>query len=79
MSPARTATHIHQGDTGKAGLPRPRVSNPEDAADDTLTSERRRHGPFTTGIRADRADTGTGFTLDQVGAKPAAFSPTSAP
>ena len=40
MSPARTATHIHQGDSGKGGLPRPRVSNPEDAADDTLTSER---------------------------------------
>lgn len=73
MSPARTATHIHQGAVGKAGPPRLALPNPEDAGDGTLNSSGCMQGPFTTGIMADGADTGTGFTLDQIEADPAAF------
>jgi len=73
MSPARTATHIHQAAQGKAGPPRIAFPNPEDAGDGTLRREGCMQGPFTTGIMAGGADTGAGFTLDQIEADPAAF------
>lgn len=73
QSPAKTATHIHEGDAGSAGPPRLAFPNPEDAGDGTLRSSGCMQGPFTTGITADGQDTGTGFTLDRIEADPAAF------
>lgn len=73
MSPARTATHIHEAAEGAAGPPRIAFPNPEDNGDGTLTSEGCLQGPFTTGIMANGADTGTGFTLAQIEADPSAF------
>jgi F0F1-type ATP synthase membrane subunit c/vacuolar-type H+-ATPase subunit K len=73
QSPARTATHIHQAAPGKAGPPRIAFPNPEDKGDGTLRSQGCMQGPFTTGIMANGADTGAGFTLDQIEADPAAF------
>ncbi|MBW0090440.1 CHRD domain-containing protein, partial [Pseudonocardia sp. KRD-188] len=73
MSPARTATHIHQADEGTSGPPRIAFPNPEDAGDGTLRSEGCMQGPFTTGIMANGADTGEGFSLAAIEADPAAF------
>ncbi|SDE84550.1 CHRD domain-containing protein [Pseudonocardia oroxyli] len=73
QSPARTATHIHEGDAGSAGPPRIAFPNPEDAGDGTLRSAGCLQGPFTTGVMANGQDTGTGFTLDRIEADPAAF------
>jgi len=73
QSPARTATHIHEGDAGRAGPPRIAFPNPEDAGDGTLRSEGCLQGPFTTGIMANGSDTGTGFTLARIEADPASF------
>lgn len=73
MSPARTATHIHEAAEGAAGPPRLAFPNPEDSGDGTLTSEGCMQGPFTTGIMADGADTGTGFSLAEIEADPSAF------
>ncbi|KAH7308346.1 hypothetical protein BKA65DRAFT_177324 [Rhexocercosporidium sp. MPI-PUGE-AT-0058] len=74
MSPAKTATHIHEGVKGRAGPPR--IAFPNPVGDDNY-----RHiegcliGPFTTGIRgADNiTDTGAGFRLSQIEANPAGF------
>ena len=73
QSPAKTATHIHQGDAGQAGPPRIAFPNPEDDGSGTLTSSGCLQGPFTTGVVANGADTGEGFTLDQIEADPSAF------
>jgi hypothetical protein len=73
MSPARTATHIHEGTAGMAGPPRVALPNPEDAGDGTLRSEGCLQGPFTTGVMANGADTGAGFSLAQIEADPASF------
>ncbi|KQS71510.1 CHRD domain-containing protein [Modestobacter sp. Leaf380] len=73
QSPAKTATHIHQGDAGQAGPPRIALPNPEDDGSGTLTSSGCLQGPFTTGVVANGADTGAGFTLDQIEADPSAF------
>lgn len=73
QSPARTATHIHEGDEGSAGPPRLAFPNPEGSGD-TLTSSGCMQGPFTTGIEGpDGNDTGEGFSLAQIEANPAAF------
>jgi len=73
QSPAKTATHIHQGAEGKAGPPRIALPNPEDDGSGKLVSSGCLQGPFTTGVLANGADTGTGFTLAQIEADPAAF------
>lgn len=73
MSPARTATHIHQAAEGAAGPPRIALPNPEDTGDGTLRSEGCLQGPFTTGIMANGADTGAGFSLAEIEADPSAF------
>ncbi|MET3804924.1 hypothetical protein ABIB25_001920 [Nakamurella sp. UYEF19] len=75
MSPAKTATHIHQGAPAKAGPPRIAFPNPVQQADGVFVSSGCLQGPFTTGIKnADTGvDTGEGFTLDQIEADPAAF------
>ncbi|PZA19623.1 hypothetical protein DMO24_19750 [Modestobacter versicolor] len=73
QSPAKTATHIHQGAAGKAGPPRVALPNPEDDGRGRLVSSGCLQGPFTTGIVANGADTGAGFSLAQIEADPAAF------
>ncbi|QJY48162.1 CHRD domain-containing protein [Pseudonocardia broussonetiae] len=74
MSPARTATHIHQAAEGAAGPPRIAFPDPQDAGDGILRSEGCLQGPFTTGIMANGADTGEGFSLAAIEADPSAFS-----
>ena len=74
QSPAKTATHIHQATAGKAGPPRIALPNPEDDGTGELVSSGCVQGPFTTGVVANGADTGTGFTLAQIEADPASFS-----
>lgn len=73
MSPARTATHIHQAAPGKPGPPRLAFPNPEDAGNGTVNSSGCLQGPFTTGIMANGADTGAGFTVAQIEADPTSF------
>jgi CHRD domain len=74
QSPAKTATHIHQAAAGKAGPPRIALPNPEDDGTGTLVSSGCLQGPFTTGVVANGADTGSGFTLAQLEADATAFS-----
>jgi hypothetical protein len=71
-SPARTATHIHQAAEGQAGPPRIALPNPQGEGG-TRTSSGCLKGPFTTGVMANGQDTGTGFSLKQIEANPAAF------
>jgi hypothetical protein len=73
MSPARTATHIHQAAAGQAGPPRIALPNPEDDGTGRLVSSGCLQGPFTTGVAPEGTDTGAGFTLDQIEADPSAF------
>ena len=73
MSPAKTATHIHEGAAGKAGPPRIALPNPEDDGSGTLVSSGCLQGPSTTGVAPEGTDTGEGFTLAQIEATPSAF------
>jgi CHRD domain len=72
MSPARTATHIHEAAEGAAGPPRIALPNPEGDGD-TRTSSGCLQGPFTTGVMANGQDTGTGFTVREIEENPSAF------
>ena len=76
MSPAKTATHLHQAATGAAGPPRLAFPNPTPIGDGPRTSSGCMQGPFTTGLTpaGAAADSGTGFTLDQIEANPAGFA-----
>lgn len=74
QSPARTATHIHQANAGQSGPPRIAFPNPSPIGDGPRTSSGCLQGPFTTGVVANGADTGSGFTLAQLEANPAGFS-----
>jgi hypothetical protein len=74
QSPAKTATHIHQAVAGKAGPPRIAFPNPAPIGDGPRTSSGCLQGPFTTGVVANGADTGTGFTLAQLEADAAGFA-----
>jgi hypothetical protein len=71
MSPAKTATHIHQAATGLAGPPRIAFPNPAPAGDGPRTSSGCLQGPFTTGVLANGVDTGEGFSLKTLEADPA--------
>lgn len=75
MSPAKTATHIHQGAPAEAGPPRIAFPNPVQQANGVFVSSGCLQGPFTTGVKnVDTGiDTGEGFTLDQIEADPTAF------
>lgn len=73
QSPARTATHIHEGDAGSAGPPRLAFPNPEDDGSGALRSSGCMQGPFTTGVMVDGVDTGSGFSLAEIEADPARF------
>lgn len=72
MSPAKTATHIHEGALAMSGPPRIVFPNPTGDGD-TRTSSGCLQGPFTSGVMANGQDTGTGFSLKQLEANPTAF------
>lgn len=74
QSPAKTATHIHEAAVGKPGPPRIAFPNPSPIGDGPRTSSGCLQGPFTTGVQANGADTGDGFTLAQIEANPAGFT-----
>ncbi|MGA9872418.1 MAG: CHRD domain-containing protein, partial [Rhodococcus sp. (in: high G+C Gram-positive bacteria)] len=74
MSPAKTATHIHQAAAGKSGPPRLAFPNPEPIGEGPRTSSGCMQGPFTTGLAPDGTDTGTGFELASIEANPAGFT-----
>lgn len=73
MSPARTATHIHEAAKGTAGPPRIAFPNPR-GPDSRRVSYGCLTGPFVTGINSTAgADTGAGFHVRQIVANPAGF------
>ncbi|KAF4973800.1 hypothetical protein FZEAL_9219 [Fusarium zealandicum] len=73
QSPAKTATHIHQGLKGKTGPPR--IAFPNPVGDEKLRSSIGcMKGPFTTGVIVDGKDTGAGFTLKQIEDNPTMFN-----
>jgi hypothetical protein len=74
QSPAKTATHIHEAAVGKPGPPRIAFPNPAPVGDGPRTSSGCLQGPFTTGVVANGADTGTNFSLAQIEANPAGFT-----
>ncbi len=74
QSPAKTATHLHEAAIGKSGPPRIAFPNPAPVGDGPRTSSGCLQGPFTTGIEANGADTGDGFSLAQIEANPAGFT-----
>ncbi|MFC7956434.1 CHRD domain-containing protein [Rhodococcoides kroppenstedtii] len=74
QSPAKTATHIHQAAVGAAGPPRIAFPNPTPIGDGPRTSSGCLQGPFTTGVIANGADTGTNFDLAAIEANPAGFA-----
>lgn len=72
MSPAATATHVHEGLSGRSGPPRIVFPNP--VGDDNLRiSVGCLTGPFTTGVVTNGSDTGTGFKVAQIEANPSGF------
>ncbi|KAH8196770.1 hypothetical protein TruAng_009062 [Truncatella angustata] len=76
VSPARTATHIHQAARGATGPPRLAFPNPVVVTSDSL--ERRvsvgcQKGPFTTGVLQNGTDTGFSFTIDKIELNPENF------
>jgi len=72
-SPAKTATHIHNGLKGKAGPPRIALPNPV-GDDKKRVSVGCLVGPFTTGIKgADGKDTGTGFNVRSIELDPKSY------
>lgn len=74
MSPAKTATHIHQAAAGEAGPPRLAFDDPAPIGDGPRTSSGCIQGPFTTGLAPNGTDTGAGFSLSEIEADPAAFA-----
>ncbi|KAK1453446.1 hypothetical protein CMEL01_05105 [Colletotrichum melonis] len=75
QSPARTATHIHQAEKGKAGPPR--IAFPNPVAVEGYQNVRRSvgclTGPFVTGVNATGVDTGSGFKVSQIEENPEGF------
>lgn len=74
MSPAKTATHIHEAAVGQPGPPRIAFPNPAPVGDGPRTSSGCLQGPFTTGVLANGVDTGTDFSLAEIEANPAGFT-----
>lgn len=73
MSPAKTATHLHEAAAGQSGPPRIAFPNPQPVGEGPRTSSGCLQGPFTTGVAPMGTDTGDGFTLAQIEANPAGF------
>ncbi len=74
QSPATTATHIHEAAAGQPGPPRIAFPNPAPVGDGPRTASGCLQGPFTTGVEANGADTGEGFSLAEIEANPAGFT-----
>ncbi|KAF2496368.1 hypothetical protein BU16DRAFT_375824 [Lophium mytilinum] len=72
VSPAKTATHIHQGPKGKAGPPRLAFPNPMGDGP-VRNSVGCLKGPFKTGVLAMGVDTADGFHVKQIEENPEAF------
>ena len=68
MSPARTATHLHQGPVGAQGPARIVFPNPQSG-----TSSGCQQVPTTVGLPAGGPDAGAAFTLAQLEADPTGF------
>lgn len=77
MSPAKTATHIHEANPGLSGPPRIAFPNPvavgTRAGKEIRKSEGCMSGPFTTGVPVNGADSGNGFTVSRIEGNPAGF------
>ncbi|MFE1166202.1 CHRD domain-containing protein [Nocardiopsis sp. NPDC058789] len=74
LSPAKTATHIHQAADGEFGPPRLAFPDPERDGRGGLRSSGCMRGPFTTGLEGDDGnDTGAGFTVAQIEDDPSSF------
>lgn len=74
MSPAKTATHLHEAAAGEAGPPRLAFPDPTPVGDGPRTSSGCMQGPFTTGLSPEGTDTGEGFDLAAIEANPAGFA-----
>ncbi|KAL8997639.1 MAG: hypothetical protein Q9169_003118 [Polycauliona sp. 2 TL-2023] len=72
QSPAKTATHVHEGARGRNGPPRLAFPNPTGDGD-VRTSVGCLQGPFTTGLIVNGQDTGTGFRVQQIQDNPSGF------
>lgn len=72
-SPARTATHLQEGQPNQSGNPRMVFPDPQGPPGGPMTSKGCLQGPFTTGLVVNGADTGTGFDVKQLEANPAAW------
>jgi hypothetical protein len=73
MSPAVTATHIHEGIKGKAGPPRLAFPNPK-GPDHRRVSYGCLTGPFFVGVNSTAgADNAAGFHVKQIVANPSGF------
>ncbi|KAL8850078.1 MAG: hypothetical protein Q9221_005004 [Calogaya cf. arnoldii] len=72
QSPARTATHVHEGAKGRNGPPRLAFPNPMGTGD-VRVSVGCMQGPFTTGLIMNGQDTGTGFMVRQIQDNPSGF------
>ncbi|KAF4550002.1 Hypothetical protein D9617_19g103070 [Elsinoe fawcettii] len=74
VSPAVTATHIHEAARGQSGPPRIAFPNPSDIGGGLRRSIGCIQGPFRTGINGtDGQDTGNGFTVAKIEGNPAGF------
>ncbi|GAA98360.1 uncharacterized protein L969DRAFT_93042 [Mixia osmundae IAM 14324] len=73
QSPARTATHIHQGTVGLAGPPRLTFPNP--VLDDSGYGQSIGclQGPFETGVLSNGTDTAANFTVAAIERSPSSF------
>ncbi len=74
MSPAKTATHLHQAASGESGPPRLAFPDPTPVGDGPRTSSGCMQGPFTTGLAPEGTDTGEGFDLAAIESNPAGFA-----
>ncbi|PSK33571.1 hypothetical protein B9Z65_7458 [Elsinoe australis] len=74
VSPASTATHIHEAARGASGPPRIAFPNPVDLGNGVRRSIGCIQGPFRTGLPGtDGQDSGTGFQVSSIEKNPAGF------
>ncbi|PFH57641.1 hypothetical protein XA68_14766 [Ophiocordyceps unilateralis] len=72
-SPAKTATHIHEGAVGKSGPPRIVFPNPEGPEGQHRVTMGCIQGPFVTGVMTNGTDSGRGFHVRQIEENPDGF------
>lgn len=75
MSPARTATHIHEGRPGAAGPARIVFPDPQSGSGDTRTSSGCLSVPTVVGLMPEGStqDAGAGFSLAEIEATPSDY------